>query len=404
MKWHYAAIATVFVIGGAGVAFGTARRSSEVARASAATIVERIAARAIVTPIDGVAQVRVTVEGRVLRVLVHEGDLVEAGQVLAEIDASTRQAEVRRREADLRAAIAQRSAVSHGARREERVALGAEADGAREELLLANDRLARQRALRTSGVATEATRVEAEQTARVADARASAAAARARLAQEGGSREDRVTSDAAVAAARAALEQAEVEASEGTVVAPIAGRVLARRIDPGDTTEVGPGSVAAFEIAEPSRSELRVELEEADAEAIELGARVEVRGPSGAVVGTAVVVRRSERIERRTIGSEDARTRADGLVRAVWARWEHATEAPLGMRYDVWLERAPRLVRVSVPRAAIAIRDGYAWVESPVLLWSRAKRVELGIADERHVEVRGLESGESVVVPSVANP
>ncbi len=109
---------------------GNARRPT--ARVAPATLPERLIARAEVVPSDGVAEVRARAEGRVLRVLVREGDRVRAGQLLAEIEAESLQAEVQRRQAERSALDANAASVAAPARPDERALAEAEAAALRE--------------------------------------------------------------------------------------------------------------------------------------------------------------------------------------------------------------------------------------------------------------------------------
>src|SRR5262245_46080790 len=60
---------------------------------------DRVVARAVVEPVDGVAEIRPRAFGRVLRVVVREGDSVQAGDLLADIESSELEAELSRRTA-----------------------------------------------------------------------------------------------------------------------------------------------------------------------------------------------------------------------------------------------------------------------------------------------------------------
>ncbi|MCC6523831.1 MAG: biotin/lipoyl-binding protein [Polyangiaceae bacterium] len=394
--WLVAALALAGLVALGAV---TARHGDEVALAEPGGITVRVLANAVVVPVEGVAEVRPRVEGRVLRVLVREGDRVEQGQLLAEIEADTQQAETERRVADLAAARAAARGVASGARREERAAAAAEAEGEEHALALERDRLARLEKLVGEGGATAAELYAAQQATRVSEARLEAARARMRLADAGGRPDDVKAAEAHVVAAEAALAAARTELGRARLVAPIAGTVLARRVDPGDTTSIGPGSIAVFEIADVAHNELRLEVEEPDVDVLAVGVELTVVRLGGAAVGQARVRRVAERMERRAIGAEDARVRSDGLVRAAWAEWQSPTELPIGLRLEAWIERPEREVALRLPREAVVVRDGGAWVEVPFLLWSRSRRVALGASDERWVEVSGLPAGTAVVVP-----
>ncbi len=394
-------IAAVVAVGVLGGGWALAQRSADErprTTAQPGEVGERVLAQASVVALDGVAEVRARVEGRVVRVLVREGDRVTAGQLLAELESETQSAETDRRSAERRALLESARAVAQGARPEERAAAEADALAAREELTLARDRLARTERLAAAGSGTAQSAVEARQAFRAAEARAGAVEARRRLAVAGGRAEDVRAAQARVAAAEALESQARNELGRTRLVAPVAGVVLARRVDPGDTTVLLAGAPPAFDIADTSRTELRLEVEEADAERLQAGAAVRVLRQGGrGSVGTAHITRVAERLERRTIGADDARVRSDGLVRAALAAWDAPTSLPLGLHLEGEVVLA-RHVAARVPREAVAVHLGRATVREPWGPWFRERAVTLGVADARDVELRDLAAGTTVLL------
>jgi hypothetical protein len=119
------------------------------------------------------------------------------------------------------------------------------------------------------------------------------------------------------------------------------------------------------------------------------------------VLGNARIAKLSARLERRTIDADDARVRAEGLVRAAWLEWTER-EAPalaLGQHLDGIVQLGSRQASALVPRSAVAVRDGRATVRVPFGPWASERDVELGAADDRNVEVRGIEAGTRVLLP-----
>jgi HlyD family secretion protein len=396
-------IAGLFALGAVGAAaVSAAQRRAPTARAEPVTLHERAVARAVVEPVDGVAQVRARVEGRVLRVLVRAGDRVRAGDLLAEIEGDAQRAELRRREAEAQALTAGAQAVSAGARREERAATRAELEAARHDAQLAQDRAARQARLREGGSASEAQSEEARIGAQAARARLAVAEARWQLSMAGGRPEDVRAARERVLAATASLDAARTDLARTRLVAPIDGVVLACRADAGDTITLSAGaSEALFEIADAGRVELRAEVEENDALRVARGSAVEVTTLGGGrVLGRGAVVRVGPRIERRDVGIDDVRARADGAVRPIWVRVEPGAEGepwPIGHRVEVAVLLPPRPVAVGVPRGAVRIDEGRAVVTvRRAALWAERVPVELGAADPTLVEVHGVPAGSVV--------
>lgn len=187
------------------------------------------------------------------------------------------------------------------------------------------------------------------------------------------------------------------------IESPIAGSVLARNADQGDSVAVAAqgGLAPLFQIADTSRTAVHAEIEERDAGRVQAGQEVRLTTPGGRrVIGTGVVERTAPRIDRRTIGADDARVRADGAVQSVWLRWKAETpEAPLGQRLEAEVTLAPKQAAVRVPRDAVVVRGGRTVVLTPaLLLFSREVPVVVGAADGALAEVKGLQPGTRVFV------
>ncbi|RPI61863.1 MAG: HlyD family efflux transporter periplasmic adaptor subunit, partial [Lysobacterales bacterium] len=262
-------------------------------------------------------------------------------------------------------------------------------------------RARRERSLIEKGAGTASDGEELDRAVVIARARVDAAKARLGLSEAGGRPSEIRSANARVAAARAAVEQARHELDKTRLIAPIDGVVLRRRIDPGDVvTGTGAGTGApAFELADTSRLELRMEVEEVDSSRLASGLSVKlVLAGGGQSIGTGIVRRVGAQLERRTIGAHDARERAEGWVRAAWIepRFDDEHELPLGHRVEVIVGLPARQVPARVPRSALSIREGRAWVGVGWALGFRETPVELGAADDSFVEVRGVAPGARV--------
>jgi RND family efflux transporter MFP subunit len=169
------------------------------------------------------AEVRVGAErpGRLVRVLVEEGSLVREGQLLAEIDSD-----------ELRAALAEARA---------RVA---EADA---EARLAGANLARRQRLAEERILAANDLDQANRDVETAGAR--------------------------VETARATVARYEALLAKSRITAPIAGTVVARRVDAGQMVDTGDH---AFTVADLARLRVEGEAHEADAGAVTLGADVAI--------------------------------------------------------------------------------------------------------------------------------
>ena len=177
--------------------------------------------------------------GRVSQVLVDEGDVVQAGQVLARLDTTPQDNSLHSAQAALATAQARNALVHHGFRTEEIQQAQERVNAASASLTEAQIQLSRQSTLVPAG-ATPQKALDAAQSAHdQAQANLKAAQAQLLLLQRGNRVEEVAESDAAVLQARANLDSAKLAQSDGGLVAPSAGIILTRAIEPGTMVQVG---------------------------------------------------------------------------------------------------------------------------------------------------------------------
>ncbi len=395
-RLSWVALGTVVLTGAAACVLGS-RSSPKLARVEAGVISERIIGRGVVAPRQGVVAVRALVDGRVVAVHVRDGEPVKAGQLLAELEPQGLDSEVRRRVAEKAALEAAARTVTEGARPEERRQLEAELAGARAELMLSEAELVRSERVASSGGIAPAALEQNRTAVSVARARVEALAARLSLADQGGTTAERRAAAQRVLAADASVHQAQQLLGWARVTAPIDGVVLSHAVSSGDVAYAGPLGNALFEVANVDNPELSVEIEEADALRVRVGLEVELR------VGTSVckgaITRVSPKLVSRAIGVPGSRDRADALVRVAWAdvSWSALASAPaVGQRFDVDIRMPSVSATALVPRSAIKIDDGRAFVELKSGLGFKKVEVSLGVADGQRVAVGGLPTDADV--------
>jgi HlyD family secretion protein len=189
-------------------------------------LVQTVTAVGTLAPVDAV-DLGAEVTGRLVRVLVDVNDHVEVGQVMAEIDPEQLEARVRQSQAQLESAKA--SQVS-----------------ARVSLKEAQIKAERTAELFAQNVVTG----DENDTARAALDRAQANLA---------------VSTAQTVVASADLSSARSQLARAVIRAPIAGIVLSRTIEPGQTVTAGFQTPVLFTLARDlSKLELSVEVDEAD--------------------------------------------------------------------------------------------------------------------------------------------
>jgi HlyD family secretion protein len=209
--------------------------------------------------------------GRITEVLVNDGDVVEAGQVLARMDTQTLEAELRQAHAQVRQAQqATATAIAIVAQRESAKATAAAIVAQREsaktaatavvaqrqsELALADKELARSQQLALKGAGsqqqldTDYTRYKSTLAAlsaaqsQLVEAQAAIAAAKAQVAEAQAAIEAAksqvVEAQAAIDAARATTERLQAEIKDSVLKAPRSGRVQYRLAQPGEVLPAG---------------------------------------------------------------------------------------------------------------------------------------------------------------------
>jgi len=226
-------------------------------------------------PVERVFEVSGTVRGRntavltsriiaaVREVRVRAGDRVRAGQLLAVLEDADAQAAVRRSRADLAAATEGRAASEQAVRAAEVSARLAGVTHNRMSFLL------------SKGAATQQAFDEAEGRQQTAVSERELAAAQLR---GGGAR---------IEEARAAVIGAEAALAFTRIVAPFAGRVIERRVDPG--SQAAPGTPL---LVVEDDGALRIEsmVDESHASALSLGAMAHVEVESAGRVGEGRII------------------------------------------------------------------------------------------------------------------
>jgi multidrug resistance efflux pump len=311
------------------------------AQQAKAPLEPRVVAQAQVVPVDGIIEVRPLIEGKVLRVLVQPGDRVEADQLLAEIESDLPGAAVKQRQADAKAASERLSLAEEGVRPEDREALAAAAEAAKNEAELAQDRWQRQRRLFEKGFVSDQSVIEAERSAVAAKARAREAEMRAKAGSAGGRPAEVRAAREQVAAANAVLNQGRVVLSRTRIFAPIGGVVMTRNVNPGDIIGSNVTAPTLFRIVEPKRLEIRLEIEELLAPRVAVGLPVTFVLPGSKVaVGQGKITRIAPQVEKRSIGADDARVRADSMIRPAWSDFTaqgNGGPFPVNYRLEAWI-------------------------------------------------------------------
>ncbi|MFN5350420.1 MAG: efflux RND transporter periplasmic adaptor subunit [Polaromonas sp.] len=200
--------------------------------------------------------------GRVRRVAVAEGQAVEAGQLLIELDNSDNQASL----AQSVAAVAQAQAKLQQLNElSQPVALQTLAQ-AQATALQARKTLDRNRDLVAKGFISQAAVDDAQRAVDVTISQVATAQAQVKTNTSDGS--DRVLAKAALAQALAGQELARVKLAQGKVLAPSSGVLISRSVEVGDIVQPGK---ALMVLAASGRTQILIQVDEKNLSKIALG-------------------------------------------------------------------------------------------------------------------------------------
>lgn len=174
-----------------------------------------------------------TIVGRVDSVAVREGDTVQAGDVLVQLEQAELQAAVQQSQASLAQAQAQLANV----RTNSRIGNQAQVAQAQASVTQAQSDWARNQQLVAQGFLSKAALDEKRKALDVATAQLQAAQAQAAASADGGA--ELKGAEAQVLQAQAALVAAHAKLAQTRILAPSAGKVLLRDVEPGQIVQTG---------------------------------------------------------------------------------------------------------------------------------------------------------------------
>jgi HlyD family secretion protein len=187
------------------------------------------------------------VPGRIVEVLVREGDRVKAGALLARLDLGETSIAVEREQAGVRSAQARAQDLEAGTRAAEITAIEAEVSDRRSAVSLAEKEAERQRFLLDRKVGTQRDFDRARTDLERARAALKGSDARLRVAREGSRVNQTAAAEAEADRAQAVLRQSVVVARENEIRAPADGVIVHRLAEPGQLVGAGqPAITMAF--------------------------------------------------------------------------------------------------------------------------------------------------------------
>ncbi|MFN3412569.1 MAG: HlyD family secretion protein [Thermoanaerobaculum sp.] len=246
------------------------------------------------------------VSGTLLEVRFQEGQILEAGDVVARLDTAQLERELEKAKAQRDAAAAELALLEAGARPEEIAEAEARLAAAQAELAAAQADVARYQPLAQKGAANRKLLEDAETKALTATQQVAALRARLQLLQAGARREEKAAARARLAAFEAQVKVLEQVLADSVVVSPLSGTVIERLAEPGEFLPAGTPVVVVADLAHPW---LEVYVDEPHLAHIRLGqpVKVTVDGRADAFAGYVLFVAPQAEFTPKNVQTPDER-------------------------------------------------------------------------------------------------
>jgi HlyD family secretion protein len=223
------------------------------------------------------AQLSFKIPGRVAARPVSEGDRVQTGQLIAQLDDAEQTQQLALRRAELAAATAALAELEAGTRPQEIAAVEATLHSVEAERDRVRLDFARSQELRGKEVIADRDFETAQAQLKVAEAHTAEAAERLKLAKEGPRIEAIQQARARAEQARAAVSLAEIQLDYTHLASPLSGVVLSHNIEPGEFVAAGTPIVT---VADTAHVWVRAYLNQTDLGRVRHGQSVVVRTDS----------------------------------------------------------------------------------------------------------------------------
>jgi len=299
-----------------------------------------VAGQGIVEPADREIKVGAPVAGVIARILVREGERVQAGAPLVELQDDVERAQAESAAAELESVRAQLKRAREGRRPEDRLASDGDAEAARARAALSELTAARSRLLKERGAssADEFDRARYQAEADRASERAQSARA---AAAHAGWRRDVEVAQGALAQARAHLAEARARLDRLTVKAPRAGTVLQVLVREGEfyNANIAGTATPLLIMGDLSVRRVRLDIDERDIDKVRLGQRGYVIAEAfGARHFPGRVVEIGGRMGRKNLRTDEPTERIDTKILEVVLQLDEGKELLSGLRAFGYLE------------------------------------------------------------------
>jgi HlyD family secretion protein len=317
------------------------RRTHELSPASAPTRnpPRMIAGPGRVEPSSEDIKIGSELSGRLKSVNVEEGDAIQRGQVLAELENADYRAQVESARANVVAKQAVLRKVINGARRQERDEARSSVNQAKAVTENAMSELHRRQELFSAGVVS---REELERYAREADvaqAKYEAAVQQHALVDDRAREEDQSLAEADLQLAQAQLDEAQARYDKTFIRSPIDGTVLRKHHRSGESvsnSSTVPDPVLT--IGDRKTLRVRVDVDETDVSKVNVGQRAYVTADAfGKQKFWGQVVRVGQQLGPKNVRTDEPTEKVDTKILETLVELDPGSHLPDGLRVDAFI-------------------------------------------------------------------
>jgi ABC exporter DevB family membrane fusion protein len=277
--------------------------------------------------------------GRLKSVNVEEGDAIQRGQVLAELENADYRAQVESARANVIAKQAVLRKVINGARRQERDEARSSVNEAKAVTENAKSELHRRQELFSAGVVS---REELERYAREADvaqAKYEAAVQQHALVDDHAREEDRSLAEADLQLAQAQLNEAQARYDKTFIRSPLDGTVLRKHHRSGESvsnSSTVPDPVLT--IGDRKRLRVRVDVDETDVSKVNVGQKAYVTADAfGKQKFWGHVVRVGQQLGPKNVRTDEPTEKVDTKILETLVELDPGSHLPDGLRVDAFI-------------------------------------------------------------------
>lgn len=326
-----------------------------------------VSAPGVVEAVSEEIEVGAEIGGKLKSVLVEEGETVAKGQIVAVLENDDFAVQIQIAKAEIQTLFSQKETANarlqqaetdktrivNGARREERREAAAGFEGTNAVLENARREVERRRKLYDAGDISREEFERANRDLQIAEAKSKETKERFNTINAAARPDDLAKADAAIAlaksqfrefdaliaAARTKVIEAEARLAKTVVRSPVAGVVLRKRLNAGESFSPENSASGIVTVGDVSALRVRVDVDEADVAKISENQRTFVTADAfGEQKFYGRIVRVGQILGRKNIRTDEPTERVDKKILEVLIQLDANQKLPLGLRVDAFIE------------------------------------------------------------------